>query len=99
LQDNRLSNGILRNTSQGVFSAIFEDQLNCIPEILSTLFNRTALAISARDLWTVSNEPLFVLFYNRCEFIVHSSSYELIYIDQERTGRAIGALIAFATGA
>jgi hypothetical protein len=73
LQDNRFSNGILGNTAQSVFSAIFKDQPNRFSEILATLFGRAALTVGARNLRTVSDEPVFVFFYDCREFIVHNS--------------------------
>src|SRR5215467_5962110 len=64
LQDNRFSNGILGKTPQSIFAAIFEDQLNGFRQILATLFGSAPLAVSPRDLRTVSDEPFFVLLYD-----------------------------------
>jgi hypothetical protein len=73
LQDNRLSNGILGTPPQGIFSTIFKDQLNGTCEILPTFFDCTALAVSAWNLWAITNEPVLVLLYDCSEFIVHSN--------------------------
>src|SRR6266446_232100 len=72
LQDNRFSNGILRDTPKRIFSAVFKDQLNGFSEILATLIGRAALTVGTRNLRTVSDEPVFVLLYDCREFIVHN---------------------------
>jgi len=74
LQDNRLSNRVLRNAPQRIFSTIFKYQLNSTREILSTFFDCTALAVSAWYFRAICDEPLIVLLYDRGEFIVHKTS-------------------------
>ena len=83
LQDNRLSNGILGKAPQSIFSAIFEDQLDSLSQILATLFGCASLPVSTGYLRTVGDEPFFVLLYDCGEFIVHSetsTSCPVVYV-------------------
>jgi hypothetical protein len=73
LQNNRLSNGILGDPPQRIFSTIFKDQFNGACEILPTFFDCTALSISAWYLRAICDESLFVLLYDCSEFIMHNN--------------------------
>jgi hypothetical protein len=60
------------NTAQAIFAPIFENKLNRRSEVLTTLFNRAALAIRTRNLRRPGHEPIAITLNDRCEFVVHT---------------------------
>src|SRR5437762_13629758 len=59
---NDFAFGIRRDATQSLLAADFENQRNCLGETLTRCFLRAALAIRARDLWTIGNDPVVVVF-------------------------------------
>src|SRR2546423_3124783 len=73
LHYDHISDCIRRHPAQPVFASVFENQSNRLGQILSTLFDRAPLPVSARYLWTVADKPLPVLLDNHSKFVTHTT--------------------------
>jgi hypothetical protein len=59
---------------QAVLATILQDERDGPRQALEGLFLRTALAVGARDLRAVGDEPLVVALNNGRELVSHSAS-------------------------
>lgn len=73
LNDNRISDCIWRDSTEGIFPPIFQDERNGTGEVLSSFILRFTLTVGSRNLRAVSHEPALVLFDDRRKLVVHRS--------------------------
>ncbi len=72
LNNHDFAKGVLRQPPKGIFAAIMEDQVDRFYQAGTRLVPGVPLAIRARNLWAVSDEPVPITLENRREFIAHN---------------------------
>lgn len=69
--DYYLSEGVLRQPTEGVFSTILQDQVDRVDQACARIVLGASLAVRAGHFRAVGNEPLPVPFKDRRELVPH----------------------------